>query len=63
MRMMLHPHSFFTLNYGIIKRICMKRGDVMKTDIEIAQENQMQPISVIAEKLNLAADEVEPYGK
>ena len=44
--MMLHPHSFFALNYGIIKRICMKRGDVMKTDIEIAQENQMQPISV-----------------
>ena len=61
--MMLHPHSFFALNYGIIKRICMKRGDVMKTDIEIAQENQMQPISAIAEKLNLTPEEVEPYGK
>jgi len=35
----------------------------MKTDIEIAQENQMQPISVIAEKLNLTPEEVEPYGK
>ena len=32
----------------------------MKTDIEIAQENQMQPISVIAEKLNLTPEEVEP---
>ena len=59
----LHPHSFFASNYGIIKRICIKRGDVMKTDIKIAQENQMQPITVIAEKLHLTPDEVEPYGK
>ena len=35
----------------------------MKTDIKIAQENQMQPITVIAEKLYLTPDEVEPYGK
>ena len=35
----------------------------MKTDIKIAQENQMQPITVIAEKLHLTPDEVEPYGK
>ena len=63
MRMMLHPHSFFASNYGIMKRICIKRGDVMKTDIKIAQENQMQPITVIAEKLHLTPDEVEPYGK
>ena len=59
----LHPHSFFASNYGIMKRICIKRGDVMKTDIKIAQENQMQPITVIAEKLHLTPDEVEPYGK
>ena len=59
----LHPHSFFASNYGIIKRICIKRGDLMKTDIKIAQENQMQPITVIAEKLYLTPDEVEPYGK
>lgn len=59
----LHPHSFFASNYGIIKRICIKRGDLMKTDIKIAQENQMQPITVIAEKLHLTPDEVEPYGK
>ena len=58
----LHPHSFFASNYGIIKRICIKRGDLMKTDIKIAQENQMQPITVIAEKLHLTPDEVEPYG-
>ena len=35
----------------------------MKTDIQIAQENQMQPITVIAEKLQLTPDEIEPYGK
>ena len=35
----------------------------MKTDIKIAQENQMQPITVIAEKLHLTPEEVEPYGK
>ena len=35
----------------------------MKTDIKIAQENQMQPITVIAEKLHLTPDEIEPYGK
>ena len=29
----------------------------MKTDIKIAQENQMQPITVIAEKLHLTPDE------
>ena len=59
----LHPHSFFASNYGIIKRICIKRGDLMKTDIKIAQENQTQPITVIAEKLHLTTDEIEPYGK
>ena len=35
----------------------------MKTDIKIAKENQMQPITVIAEKLHLTPDEIEPYGK
>lgn len=35
----------------------------MKTDIKIAQENQMQLITVIAEKLHLTPDEIEPYGK
>ena len=35
----------------------------MKTDIKIAQENKMKPITVIAEKLHLTPDEVEPYGK
>ncbi|WP_298729371.1 formate--tetrahydrofolate ligase [uncultured Granulicatella sp.] len=35
----------------------------MKTDIQIAQENQMQPITVIAEKLQLTPDDIEPYGK
>ena len=60
---MIASSFFFASNYGIIKRICIKRGDLMKTDIKIAQENQMQPITVIAEKLHLTPDEIEPYGK
>lgn len=36
----------------------------MKTDIEIAQENQMQPISkVCEEKLGISVDDIEAYGK
>ena len=34
----------------------------MKTDIQIAQEAQMQPISKVAEKLGLAVESIEPYG-
>ncbi|MDF7626806.1 formate--tetrahydrofolate ligase [Lactobacillaceae bacterium L1_55_11] len=34
----------------------------MKTDIEIAQEAQIEPISKIAERAGLAADEIEPIG-
>lgn len=35
----------------------------MKTDIEIAQEAVMKPISEIAEKLDLREEEWEPYGR
>lgn len=35
----------------------------MKTDVEIAQAAQMRPITEIAEKLNLSADDLELYGK
>jgi len=35
----------------------------MKTDIEIAQEAQIQPIDKIAEKLNLSHNDIEFYGK
>ena len=34
----------------------------MKTDIQIAKEAKMLPISEIAEKLGLNANEYEPYG-
>ncbi|CAK1240619.1 formate--tetrahydrofolate ligase [Fructobacillus evanidus] len=34
----------------------------MKTDIEIAQEAVVQPISEVAEKAGLKAHEIEPYG-
>lgn len=35
----------------------------MKTDIQIAQEAVMEPITRIAEKLSIAPDELELYGK
>lgn len=35
----------------------------MKTDVEIAQEAQMQPVYKIAEKLGITEDELELYGK
>ena len=35
----------------------------MKTDIEIAQEHEMQPISEIAAKVGLSEDQLEHYGK
>lgn len=35
----------------------------MLTDIEIAQQAQLQPITKIAEKLNIKEDELEPYGR
>ena len=35
----------------------------MKTDIEIAQEAVMQPITEVAQKLGINQDELELYGK
>ncbi|MFO7894486.1 MAG: formate--tetrahydrofolate ligase [Longimicrobiales bacterium] len=35
----------------------------MKTDIQIAQEAELRPITEIAEKIGLTADEIIPYGK
>jgi formate--tetrahydrofolate ligase len=35
----------------------------MKSDIEIAQEAKMEPITEIAKKINLQADDIETYGK
>ncbi|MBE5928617.1 MAG: formate--tetrahydrofolate ligase [Lachnospiraceae bacterium] len=35
----------------------------MKTDIQIAQEATMKPITEVAEALNISADELELYGK
>lgn len=40
-----------------------KEGSVwMKSDIEIAQEASMRPISEIAQSIGVLADELEPYG-
>ena len=35
----------------------------IKSDIQIAQEAQMQPIASIAEKAGIPADSLEPYGR
>ena len=35
----------------------------MKTDIQIAQEAVLLPITQIAEKLDISADDLELYGK
>ena len=39
------------------------KGNIMKTDIQIATEAKMLPISEIAARLNIEADELELYGK
>jgi len=49
--------------YDIIKKIYLNRGGEMKSDIEIAQEASMQPITKIASKLGLTEDEIDLYGK
>ena len=41
----------------------MNRGGEMKSDIEIAQDATMQPITKIASKLGLTEDEIDLYGK
>ncbi|PWK16327.1 formate--tetrahydrofolate ligase [Tumebacillus permanentifrigoris] len=35
----------------------------MKSDIEIAQEAQLRPITQIAQSIGLSEDDIEPYGK
>ena len=35
----------------------------MKTDIEIAQEAVMEPITKVAESIGIEADDLELYGK
>ncbi len=35
----------------------------MKTDIQIAQEAELQPITEIAQKIGLSADDIIPYGR
>ena len=49
--------------YDIIKKIYLNRGGEMKSDIEIAQEAKMKPITKIASKLGLTEDEIDLYGK
>ena len=35
----------------------------MKTDIQIARECELKPISDIASQLGIAPEEIEPYGR
>ncbi len=41
----------------------MVENTKVKTDIEIAQEAKLLPIKEVAERLNLSAEEWEPYGR
>ena len=41
----------------------MQGGTSMKTDIEIAQEAQMLPITEVVKEIGLTADDLEMYGK
>ena len=40
-----------------------KRGNEMKTDIQIAQEAKLIPITEVAQKAGIPEDMIEPYGK
>ena len=46
-----------------LEKCLEKDGKKMKTDIQIAQEAVMEPITEVAAKLDIAADELELYGK
>ena len=52
--------SFINKYYKILQIII---GDIMKTDIEIAQECKLKRIDEIAKMLNLTDDDYEAYGK
>ncbi len=45
------------------QKVRYKKGAEMKTDIQIAQEAAMKPITEVAEKLGSSFDELELYGK
>lgn len=44
-------------------KLNIKGGDYMKTDVQIAQEANMLPITEIAEKLGIQEEELELYGR
>lgn len=41
----------------------MKRGNQMKSDLQISQETELEPIIEVASKLDLKEDDLELYGK
>ena len=49
--------------WHIIYLKTMQGGTSMKTDIEIAQEAQMLPITEVVKEIGLTADDLELYGK
>jgi len=46
-----------------LENICHQRRDNMKTDVQIAQEAELLPISEVAQFLGITDDELELYGK
>lgn len=50
-------------NLNNTKKIIYRKETIMKTDIEIAQEAQMLPITEVVKEIGLTADDLELYGK
>lgn len=48
---------------AMLVKTTSKGGCLMKTDIEIAQEAKMRPITEIAAQLGLSDEHVIPYGR
>jgi len=55
----IHVYKMFYREYG---NYFEKEKNKMKTDVQIAQEANLQPIAQVAEKLGITGDELELYG-
>ena len=50
-------------NLNNTKKIIYRKETIMKTDIEIAQEAVMEPLTNVAAGIGVDADDLELYGK
>ena len=51
------------MNYSIVMILEERIWTSMPTDLEIAQSVTMQPITEVAQKMGIPADDLELYGK